>query len=40
MDTGDEEHKVHDFGWWPEVVGAIAVAALVGGLIWFARGSL
>lgn len=40
MDTNDEEHKVYDFGWWPEIVGAAAVALLIWYLITFARGSL
>ncbi|WP_256363950.1 hypothetical protein [Phaeobacter sp. 11ANDIMAR09] len=40
MDTNDEEHKVYDFGWWPEIVGALAVGLLLFYLIAFARGSL
>jgi hypothetical protein len=40
MDTNDEEHPVHEFGWWPEIVGAIAVIVLVWALIAFARGSI
>lgn len=38
MDSG-EEHKVYNFGWWPEIVGAIGVALLIWFLIAFARGS-
>lgn len=40
MDTNDEDHPVHNFGWWPEIVGAICVALLIWYLIAFARGSL
>lgn len=40
MKTNDEEHEVYEFGWWPEIVGAAAVALLVWYLITFARGSL
>ena len=40
MDTNDEDHEVHEFGWWPEIVGAIAVGLLIWFLIAFARGSL
>jgi hypothetical protein len=40
MDTGDEESKVYDFGWWPEIAGAAGVVLLIWFLIAFARGSL
>lgn len=40
MDTNNEKHEIHDFGWWPEIFGAIAVALLIWYLIAFARGSL
>ncbi len=40
MDTNDEEHKVYDFGWWPEIFGAFATGLLIWFLISFARGSL
>ncbi len=40
MDTNNEEHKVYDFGWWPEIAGAIGVALLIWFLIAFARGSI
>ena len=40
MDTNDEEHEAYDFGWWPEIVGAIGVGLLIWYLITFARGSL
>ncbi|WP_281168743.1 hypothetical protein [Stappia stellulata] len=40
MDTNNEEHKVYGFGWWPEIFGAIGVAALVWYLMAFARGSI
>ncbi|WP_280520586.1 hypothetical protein [Phaeobacter sp. J2-8] len=40
MDTNDEDHKIYDFGWWPEIIGAIAVVTLVWALIAFARGSI
>ena len=40
MDTNNEDHEVHDFGWWPEIFGAAAVVMLVGFLIAFARGAL
>ncbi len=35
----DDEMDVHQFGWWPEIVGAAGVAALVWFLITFARGT-
>lgn len=40
MDTNDEEHVVHEFGWWPEIAGAIGVVVLIWFLITFARGSI
>lgn len=40
MDTNEEDHRVYDFGWWPEIFGAIAVVLLISCLIIFARGSL
>lgn len=40
MNTDDEDHEVPDFGWWPEIFGAVAVIAVIGCLIAFARGSL
>ena len=40
MDTNDENHEVYDFGWWPEVFGAIGVALLIWFLIAFARGTI
>lgn len=40
MESGDERHEVYEFGWWPEIAGAIAVAVLVSCLLAFARGSL
>lgn len=38
MDTNNEEHEVYEFGWWPEIAGALGVAALIAFLIAFARG--
>ena len=40
MDTNNEESKVYDFGWWPEIVGTVGVVLLIWFLITFARGSL
>jgi len=40
MDTNDEEHEVYDFGWWPEIAGAIGVVVLIWLLMAFARGSI
>ena len=41
MDLNDvEEPKNYDFGWWPEIVGAAMVAAVIFLLMVFARGSL
>lgn len=39
METGkDKGPKVHSFGWWPEAVGVVGVAALLWFLIAFATG--
>lgn len=40
MDTNDEQHEIHEFGWWPEIVGAIGVILPIWFLIIFARGSI
>ncbi len=40
MDKHDHDYKVYDFGWKPEIFGAVGVALLVWYLITFARGSL
>lgn len=40
MDTNDEDREVYEFGWWPEIAGAVGVALLVWFLIAFARGSM
>lgn len=40
MDTSNQKHEVYEFGWWPEIVGAVGVAALVTFLIVFARGTI
>lgn len=40
MDTSDDEHEVFEFGWWPEIFGAIGVAVLIWFLIAFARGTM
>lgn len=34
------EYEVTDFGWWPEIFGAIGVIALIGTLIATARGMM
>ncbi|MDD9740775.1 MAG: hypothetical protein RID15_04415 [Marinovum algicola] len=40
MQTSDDNDDlpVYDFGWWPEVAGAVGVAALITFLISFATG--
>ena len=40
MDTNDEDPKVYEFGWWPEIFGTICVNIFVTCLIAFARGSI
>ena len=40
MDKREDDYEVYDFGWWPEIVGAIGVLLLVWYLITFARGSI
>ena len=40
MNTGDDEHKVFEFGWWPEIAGVAGVALLIWFLIAFARGGI
>ncbi len=44
MDNLDNEHdstyKVYDFGWYPEVIGVLAVGVTIWYLITFARGSM
>ncbi len=40
MDTNDDDDReVYDFGWWPEIFGAVALAALIWFLFTFARGT-
>lgn len=34
------DYEVYNFGWWPEIVGAMGVVALIGYLMTFARGSI
>ena len=38
MDTNNQKYEVYDFGWWPEIIGAVGVVALITFLIAFARG--
>lgn len=38
--NSEDEHDIHEFGWWPEIFGAVGVALLVWFLITFARGSV
>ena len=40
MEASGRKHPVYEFGWWPEIVGALAVGLLVASLIVFARGSI
>ena len=40
MDKKDSEYEIYDFGWWPEIAGALGVLLLIWYLITFARGSL
>ncbi len=40
MDTNDEDQEVYEFGWWPEIFGAICVVIFVTCLLAFARGSI
>ncbi len=40
MDNRENEYPVYEFGWWPEITGALGVALLIWYLITFARGSL
>ena len=40
MDMNDDDQEVPEFGWWPEIFGAVGVAMLIWYLIAFARGSL
>lgn len=40
MQENGSEYEVFDFGWWPEIFGAVCAALLVWFLIAFARGSL
>ena len=40
MDVHEDQHEVHEFGWWPEVLGAIAVCILIWSLVAFARGTV
>jgi hypothetical protein len=40
METKEDDYENYDFGWWPEIVGAVGVLMLVWYLIAFARGSL
>ncbi|WP_280952857.1 hypothetical protein [Cohaesibacter celericrescens] len=39
MKLADEpENQIYDFGWWPEIFGALGVAALLWFLISYASG--
>lgn len=40
MDPHDDDREVYEFGWWPEIVGALGVTLLIWFLIAFARGSI
>ena len=40
MDMNDDEIEVYEFGWWPEIAGAVGVALMIWFLITFARGSM
>lgn len=43
MDLNDDDEdapKTYDFGWWPEIAGALGTAALIASLMIFARGLL
>lgn len=40
QDDDDERPEIYDFGWWPEIFGAIGTALLIGGLMVFARGNI
>ena len=40
MEKKEDDYEIYDFGWWPEIVGAVGVLMLVWYLITFARGSL
>ncbi len=33
-----DDPRIYEFGWWPEIVGALGVAALAAFLITFATG--
>ncbi|MGP9568976.1 hypothetical protein ACT3RP_16160 [Halomonas sp. AOP5-B2-8] len=38
MKTDDKDPQVYDFGWWPEIAGALSVIALIALMIGLATG--
>ncbi|MDB6178199.1 hypothetical protein PAF17_11905 [Paracoccus sp. Z330] len=40
MQDHDDDAPIHEYGWWPEIAGVLAVAAVVWFLFIFATGSI